>query len=41
MARTVLATIAGRMASEGRLQAVEGAPVERPALASLAVAGRT
>jgi glucosyl-3-phosphoglycerate synthase len=35
MARTVLATIAGRLAGEGRLEGVEGAPVERPPLADV------
>jgi glucosyl-3-phosphoglycerate synthase len=38
MARTVLATVARRMEQEGRLGAVDGAPVERPALAELRVA---
>ncbi len=38
MARTVLATIARRLAQEGRLAAVEGAPPERPALAATRVA---
>ena len=37
MARTVLATIARRMEQEGRLGAIEGAPVERPALAGVGV----
>jgi glucosyl-3-phosphoglycerate synthase len=41
MARTVLATIASRLTAEGRLQGVEGAPVERPALASLTATGHT
>jgi glucosyl-3-phosphoglycerate synthase len=46
MARTVLATVAARLAAEGRLRDVSEAPVERPALASLAqvadpIAGRT
>ena len=36
MARTVLATLAGRVAAEGRLQGTAEGPVERPALASLA-----
>jgi glucosyl-3-phosphoglycerate synthase len=35
MARTVLATIAGRLEREGRLEGVEGAPVERPPVASV------
>jgi glucosyl-3-phosphoglycerate synthase len=40
MARTVLATIARRVQQEGRLDGVqaEGAPLERPPLASIAVA---
>jgi len=38
MAATVLATIAQRLARDGRLQPVGGAPVERPPLASLTVA---
>jgi glucosyl-3-phosphoglycerate synthase len=38
MARTVLATIARRLEQEGRLGAIEGAPVERPALAGISVA---
>jgi glucosyl-3-phosphoglycerate synthase len=38
MAATVLATIARRLEWEGRLQAVGGAPVERPPLASVQVA---
>jgi glucosyl-3-phosphoglycerate synthase len=38
MARTVLATVARRMEQEGRLGAVEGVPIERPALAELRVA---
>jgi glucosyl-3-phosphoglycerate synthase len=38
MAATVLATIARRLEQEGRLQAVAGAPVERPPLASVPVA---
>jgi glucosyl-3-phosphoglycerate synthase len=38
MARTVLATVARRMEQEGRLGAVEGAPIERPALADLRAA---
>jgi glucosyl-3-phosphoglycerate synthase len=37
MASTVLATIARRLESEGRLQAVGGAPLERPPLASASV----
>jgi glucosyl-3-phosphoglycerate synthase len=37
MARTVLATIAGRVAQEGRLEPVGGAPVERPPLAGVGV----
>ncbi len=36
MARTVLATIAVRLAAEGRVRGVGEAPVERPPLASLA-----
>ncbi len=35
MAQTVLATIAGRLQREGRLEGVEGAPLERPPLASV------
>jgi glucosyl-3-phosphoglycerate synthase len=38
MAATVLATIARRLEQEGRMQAVDGAPLERPPLASLPVA---
>jgi glucosyl-3-phosphoglycerate synthase len=38
MATTVLATIARRLEQEGRMQAVGGAPIERPPLASLPVA---
>jgi glucosyl-3-phosphoglycerate synthase len=38
MAATVLATLAGRLEREGRLQGAEGAPPERPALASVKVA---
>ncbi|HYM55524.1 MAG TPA: glucosyl-3-phosphoglycerate synthase [Solirubrobacteraceae bacterium] len=38
MAATVLATIAGRVQGEGRLQGVGGGPVERPPFASVAVA---
>jgi len=38
MAGTVLATIARRLEQEGRLQAVQGAPPERPPLASVTVA---
>ena len=38
MARTVLATIAARVAEEGRLQGAGEGPAERPALASLAEA---
>ncbi|MGO9490097.1 MAG: glucosyl-3-phosphoglycerate synthase [Solirubrobacteraceae bacterium] len=38
MAHTVLATIARRMEQEGRLAAVAGAPVERPALAGARLA---
>src|SRR5271154_2346983 len=38
MALTVLATIARRLAREGRAVDVEGAPVERPPLASVTVA---
>jgi glucosyl-3-phosphoglycerate synthase len=38
MALTVLATIARRLEQDGRLGGVEGAPVERPPLASLDVA---
>ncbi len=38
MAFTVLATLARRMEQEGRLGAVEGCPVERPALTELRVA---
>jgi len=40
MAGTVLATIARRMQQEGRLdgEQAEGAPLERPPLASIAVA---
>jgi len=38
MARTVLATIARRLELEGRLAGVEGAPVERPPLASVTMA---
>jgi glucosyl-3-phosphoglycerate synthase len=37
MARTVLATVARRLEQEGRLGAVDGVPVERPPLGSLAV----
>jgi hypothetical protein len=37
MARTVLATVARRLEQEGRLGAVEGVPVERPPLSSLAI----
>jgi glucosyl-3-phosphoglycerate synthase len=36
MARTVLATVARRLEQEGRLGAVDGVPVERPPLSSLA-----
>jgi glucosyl-3-phosphoglycerate synthase len=36
MARTVLATIASRLEAEGRLRGAGEAPVERPAIASLA-----
>jgi glucosyl-3-phosphoglycerate synthase len=35
MAATVLATIAGRLAGEGRLRGVDGAPVERPPLSTV------
>jgi glucosyl-3-phosphoglycerate synthase len=38
MAATVLATLAGRLEHEGRLQGAEGAPLERPPLASVTVA---
>jgi glucosyl-3-phosphoglycerate synthase len=38
MAATVLATIASRLAREGRLKGVDGGPVERPALESVTVA---
>ena len=38
MARTVLATLAGRLEHEGRLQGGVGAPPERPPLASVTVA---
>jgi glucosyl-3-phosphoglycerate synthase len=38
MAGTVLATLAGRLEREGRLQGAEGAPPERPPLASVKVA---
>jgi glucosyl-3-phosphoglycerate synthase len=38
MALTVLSTIARRLEQEGRLQAVDGGPVERPPLASVTVA---
>jgi glucosyl-3-phosphoglycerate synthase len=38
MAATVLATIAGRLEREGRLEGVRGAPPERPPLASVTVA---
>jgi glucosyl-3-phosphoglycerate synthase len=38
MAATVLATLAGRLEHEGRLQGAEGAPFERPPLASVTVA---
>jgi glucosyl-3-phosphoglycerate synthase len=38
MAATVLATLAGRLEHEGRLQGAEGAPPERPPLASVTVA---
>jgi hypothetical protein len=38
MAATVLATIARRLEWEGRLQGVDGAPVERPPLASVQLA---
>jgi glucosyl-3-phosphoglycerate synthase len=38
MARTVLATIARRLEQEGRLQGTDGAPVERPPMASVGVA---
>jgi len=38
MAASVLATLAGRLEHEGRLQGVEGAPPERPPLASVTVA---
>ncbi|HEV2924720.1 MAG TPA: glucosyl-3-phosphoglycerate synthase [Solirubrobacteraceae bacterium] len=38
MAATVLATLAGRLEHEGRLQGAEGAPPERPPLASVRVA---
>jgi glucosyl-3-phosphoglycerate synthase len=41
MARTVLATIASRLSAEGRLQGVEDALIERPALASLVGTGPT
>jgi len=37
MARTVLATVARRLEQEGRLGALDGVPVERPPLGSLAV----
>jgi glucosyl-3-phosphoglycerate synthase len=38
MAATVLATVASRLEREGRLRGAEGAPLERPALASVKVA---
>jgi glucosyl-3-phosphoglycerate synthase len=38
MAKTVLATIARRLQLEGRLSGVDGAPVERPPMASIGVA---
>jgi glucosyl-3-phosphoglycerate synthase len=38
MAATVLATLAGRLQDEGRLQGAEGVPPERPPLASVTVA---
>jgi glucosyl-3-phosphoglycerate synthase len=38
MAATVLATIASRLEREGRLRGAEGAPLERPPLASVKVA---
>jgi glucosyl-3-phosphoglycerate synthase len=38
MARTVLATIARRLEQEGRLEGTDGAPVERPPMASVGVA---
>jgi glucosyl-3-phosphoglycerate synthase len=38
MAATVLATLAGRLEHEGRLRGAEGAPLERPPLASVTVA---
>ncbi len=38
MAQTVLATVVRRMQQEGRLEAVDGAPLERPPLKSLTVA---
>jgi glucosyl-3-phosphoglycerate synthase len=38
MARTVLATIARRLEREGRIEGVEGAPVERPPLTSVTAA---
>jgi glucosyl-3-phosphoglycerate synthase len=38
MAVTVLATLAGRLEHEGRLRGAEGAPLERPPLASVTVA---
>jgi glucosyl-3-phosphoglycerate synthase len=38
MAATVLATLAGRLEDEGRLQGAEGVPPERPPLASVTVA---
>jgi glucosyl-3-phosphoglycerate synthase len=38
MATTVLATLAGRLEDEGRVQGAEGVPPERPPLASVTVA---
>jgi glucosyl-3-phosphoglycerate synthase len=38
MAATVLATLAGRLEREGRFQGAEGAPTERPPMASVTVA---
>jgi hypothetical protein len=35
MASAVLATIARRLEGEGRLHGIDGAPVERPPLASV------
>lgn len=37
MAQTVLATVARRLAVEGRLEGVDGAPVERPPMARIGV----